>query len=52
MSKKIEKLKEINKQINEMLIELEARVFVTCGEDVQGIKSKKEMPHVITEPKQ
>jgi hypothetical protein len=52
MSKKIEKLKEVNKQINEMLIELEARVFVACGEDVQSTKSKKEMLKVITKPKQ
>lgn len=51
MNKKIEKLKEVNKQINEMLIELEARVFVVCGEDVKGTKSKKEMPKVITESK-
>lgn len=52
MNKKMEKLKEVNKQINEMLIELEARVFVACGENIKGTKSKKEMPEVITESKQ
>jgi hypothetical protein len=52
MSKKIQKLKEINSQIEKMLIEMEAHVFVACADDIKKIKSKKEPVQAIAEPKQ
>jgi len=51
MSKKIDKLKEINEQLTSMLIQLEAHVFVESGKYVQPNKLKKDVSKVIPQPK-
>lgn len=51
MSKKIEKLREVNKQLNEVLIQLETHLFIMTGENAQEIKSKKELSKVVPQPK-
>lgn len=51
MSKKIDKLKEINTQLNNLLIELETQVFVATGGNAQNIKPQKELSKVVPEPK-
>ena len=51
MSKKIDKLREINEQLTSMLIQLEAHVFVESGKCIQLSKSKKDVSKAIPQPK-
>jgi hypothetical protein len=51
MSKKIEKLKEINAQLDNVLTKLETHIFINNIDNVQDKKIKKEAPDVILEQK-
>jgi len=49
---KLEKLKEVNLQLANVLKELETRIFIENVEDVREKKSVKEKPNILFELKQ
>jgi hypothetical protein len=52
MSKKLEKLKEVNVMLNAVLMELETRIFIDNISDVKEKMTKDEKPKVMVEIKQ
>lgn len=52
MNKKIEKLKEVNSQLNNVLTKLEAHIFINNIENTKEKKIREEKPIILAETKQ
>lgn len=51
-SKKIDKLREVNAQLQSLIIELETRVFIENVQEMKIREVKNETPVVFSNPKQ